>query len=680
MTLAYPPATPVPTTRSFGNVTFEDPYAWLEEDNPPVLAWQSEQDALATACLTALPGYAACAARVAALHANQDVLAPKYAGGRWFRQRVPQGEALAVIEVSSHAAGPGRRVVDLNAIGTGEPLLLSWYSPSPDGRKMALSWSSGGHDPENLRVIDVDSGEVLVDGLPRSRPNFPAWLPDSSGFYYRANDRAFSPDRSLIFRHIIGEPPASRPEPLDFDHPICWPMSTGRDRYVLVYSDHLNPRPDYIRENGREGAWRAFLKGVPGMFRGVVQGDRFVAITDDGAPRGRLVSIPLATPARRETWCELIPATDGVLASVVAVGDRLVLLELVDAYARLRVLRGDGTIEGEIALPGRGAVNTSSGTGIAIAFMDCVFPAAGNEVVFVFASLTEAPALYRADVVSRRCEPLTPPAARLDAQVCDRAATSVDGVRVPYRVVCRRDVDLSRAQPTVIFGSGGFNVALVPGWQVPALAAWVQSGGVLAIAHVRGGGEFGPDWWRAGQLANKQNSFNDLYAVAEDLLSSGVSARGQLGVYGISNGGTLAAVAAVQRPDLFAAAVAQLPITDQFGLVRDPVSAMIARMEDGDPCDPVMSQRLRSWSPYQNVVDGAAYPAVLVDCGSNDPRCPAWHGRKLAARLQRATSSARPVLLRVRRSAGHRPVGEAAQLLQQAELLAFFADQLGLPT
>lgn len=677
MRLDYPHAAPAPVTRTFGDVTFSDPFAWLEEDSEPVLAWQSRQDALTASFLAALPGRAAFAARVAALSAGHDVLAPRYGGGRWFRSCVPEGEDLAVIEVAETPAGPGRRVVDLNAVGGSEAALISWFSPSPDGRALAFACGNGGRLEESLRVVDVDSGEVIAAGLPPGRGGSPAWLADSRTFYFRADDRSGAAGGTAIYRHTLGEPPETRPEPLELGHPLAWPVSAGGGCWVLVYADHLEPRPEYILDT-RAGGWRPFLKGLAASFRGVVVGDRFVAITDDGAPRGRLVSIPLATPCRRETWKELLPGSDNVLASLAAVGDRLLLVELVDTYARLRVLSRDGAVAGEIPLPGRGVVSTSSATNVAIAFMECVSVGAGNEVVFVFSSLTRGPALYRADVARRSCEQLTVPASRLDAAVDDRTAISSDGTRVPYRVVRRRDLEPAVPLPALVSVFGGFNVALVPGWPSPLLAAWVAAGGTLAIAHLRGGGELGPEWWHGGRLANKQNSFDDLYAVADDLVARGITTHAQLGVYGISSGGTVAAVAAVQRPDAFGAIAAQLPITDQFALVRDPITRIIARVEDGDPEDTTMSAMLRTWSPYQNVSDGVAYPAVLLDCGLADPRCPAWHGRKLAARLQRASSSGRPVLLRVRRNSGHQAVGEAARLQQQTELLTFLADQLGL--
>jgi len=677
--LDYPRHAPSPKARIFGSVTYDDPDHALEEDDAQVLAWQAAQDDVATAYLTGLPGYAPLGDLLRALGSSSGVAAPQYSGGRWFRQVIPAGDELAAILVSENPTGPGRRVIDLNRLFSGVPLRLHWFAPSPDGRKLAFSWSPEGKELENLQVIDVDGGALLLEGVPQANGSFPAWLPDSSGFYYRGNDPALAPGKSLIFHHRLGEGPPTLPEPLELGDPVAWPAVSADGRHVLVYSSYLSPRPDYIRATDGDGGWRPFLKDLPGCFRGVASGDHFFAITDDGAPRGRLVAIPLASPTARDGWRELVAPSDNVLASIAAVGERLVLVELVDAYARLRVLRIDGSIEGTIDLPGRGMVSMRAGNSAALNFMDCLVPGAGDELLFVFSSLRQSPALYRASAASRTCEPLVLPAARLDAEVEDCAATSRDGTPIPYRRVVPRGDARAAQRPTVILEYAGANIALLPGWPGEMLAAWVQAGGVLVLAHLRGGGEFGPNWWRGGWQKQRQNTFDDLYAVAEDLCAREVTRPAQLGLYGISNGGKNAAAAAVQRPDLFAAVVAQAPLTDMFGLVRDPVAYMVAKMEDGDPCDPEMSKILRGWSPYQNVADGVAYPAMLIDCGLNDARRLPWHGRKLAARMQRATSSRRPILLRVRASADQAALTDAERHVQRSETLAFLAEQLGLP-
>jgi len=456
-----------------------------------------------------------------------------------------------------------------------------------------------------------------------------------------------------------------------------WPVAAADRRHVFICADHLNPRPDYIRDAGADAPWRPFLRGATALFRGDILGQHYIAITSEDAPRGRLVAIPLASPQDRSSWRELLPHSDAVLACALVVGTRIALLDLVDTYARLRVLEADGSLHGEIALPGRGVVNSFGGVMDAPNMIDSLTRGAPGEVSFIYCSPSQAPALYRANVDTLAIECLREPGQTLDVQVHDRCCTSADGARVPYHVIARRELDLTRPRPAILHGYGGFNVAFLPGWAGAGLAAWVQAGGVLVLAHLRGGGELGPEQWHQGRLARKQNSFNDAFAIAEALIADGVTRGDRLGAVGGSNGGVMAAALAVQRPDLFRATSPQVPITDILARGRDPIT-VAASLDYGDPADAALAPSVLAWSPYQGVRDGVAYPALLIDCGLNDPRCPPWHGRKFAAALQHASTSGLPVLLRVRAGAGHGAVGEAAQALQNAEMLSFFADQLGL--
>lgn len=675
---AYPATRQAPETVTFAaGVSFTDPYRWLEEDSPEALAWQAEQDALTQGWLKALPTYGAFTRKVQSFNAGHETGVPKYAGGRWFRQYAPEGQDLAVVEVGDQPEGPGRRVIDLNAMRRNQPLQLDFFRPSPDGSKAVISINQGGHEAGRLQVIDVETGALLLDGVPHARVFWTAWLPDSSGFYYTGYDAAASMTQIQLYFHRLGEAPPTRAEEVELTHPVAWPVVSADGRHVLIVCDHLCPRPEYIRAIGEDGPWRPLLRGVPDMVRGALMGDEMIAITDDGAPRGRLVAIPLATATDRKTWRELVAASDNLLGTVLAIGDRIVLMDLVDCYSRIRVLDRDGRIEREIALPGRGVVNTFGGVYALYCMVDAMAPGGPDEIAFLYNSPVQGPTLCLANVATGAVRQLGAPAATLDAVVTDGGALSADGRRIPYRLVARRDLDPTTPRPTILFGYGGFNAVVLPGWLGAMFAAWVQAGGNLVMGHLRGGGEFGPEWWSEGRLKLKQNTFNDLYAIAEDLIARGVTTPGMLGVNGGSNGGTMASAAVAQRPDLFRASVPQVPITDVLGRRRDPVS-MASTLDYGDPDDPEMIATLAAWSPYQNLRDGVAYPAVLVDSGENDSRCPAWHGRKFAARLQAASSSDRPILLRVRAGAGHGAVGAAAQIGQQAEVLSFFADQLGL--
>ncbi|HEY0916613.1 MAG TPA: prolyl oligopeptidase family serine peptidase [Solimonas sp.] len=674
----YPQTDIEPQTVTFGSVTLSDPYAWLEEESARAVEWQARQDALATNHVRSLPQYAPLLAQNLAYAAASRLgsFTPTYAGGRWFRHWMPDDQDCDVLEVGAGPISPGRRILDFNQGTHAEPRKIEAMAPSPDGHKIIVTWGEGGREQQYFQVLDVDTGALLLDGVPQLRPQWTAWLPDSSGFYYMAYDPALSATAGRIYLQRLGQPAPTQPEDLELTHPVAIPRTSADGRHMLLFADHLNRRPDYIRDTTADGPWRPFLKGVPHSFRGDIIGDRFIALTNEDAATGRVVSIPLATATDRGTWRELLPASANVLASLVVVGSRYVLVDLVDTYSRVRVFNAEGVLEWELPLPEPGTVNQFAGPYLLYNMVDCVAAGGADEIVFVFSSLRTSPALFRADLARRQLEPLTQPHTRIDAVVQDFATTSKDGARVPYRLVARRDVDLSRPQPSIVFGYGGFSAAVVPGWT--PFSAWIRNGGVLVVAHLRGGGEFGPDWWHQGRLRHKQNTFNDVNAVAEDLIRRGLTTPAQLGVQGGSNGGTMAAAAAVQRPDLYRASAPQVPQTDVLARVRDPIS-VTATLDYGDPLDPEMSQVLHAWSPYHGVREDVAYPAFFIDCGLNDPRCPPWHGRKLAARLQHASASERPVLLRVRAGAGHGPVGKQAAAEQNAEILAFFAAELALP-
>jgi len=607
----------------------------------------------------------------------EEMILPTFAGGRYIRRFVPDDQDLAVVELSATPTGPGRRVVDLNALRVDEPLQMAAFALSESGSMAIVAYSAGGREKPVVQLVEVETGKVLSQGLPSERLSSFTWLPDDSGFFYMSMDPADIRAGRTLYRVMIERPTEATLEPVEPSHFYVRPMVAADRRHVLLFVDHLAPRPEFILDTQGTGSWKPFLKDAKGIFRGDIVGDRFFAITDDGASGGRLVSIPLSTPSRTETWQEVIPPSGAVLANLLAVGDRAVVLDFIATYSRLRVFNQSGTLEGEIELPGRGLVNRTGSFFSFFNVTNTMVRGRGDQIDFLFATPTTSPTYCSANARTRELTQVTVPEWTLAARVLDCKALSKDGAELAYHVVAHRGVDLSRPQPTVIIGYGGYNVAVLPGWFGSRWAAWIEAGGVLVLSHLRGGGEFGSRWWHQGRLEHKQNTFNDLYAIADDLIERGITTPQQLGVTGGSNGGVMAAVAAVQRPDLFRAVSPEAPITDLLGRVRDPFT-VAATLDYGDPSDPAMARVLEGWSPYQNVKDGVRYPAMLIDCGANDPRCPPWHGRKLAARMQQASTGALPILLRVRTDAGHGTVSKDDQTHQSAEVLAFFAEYLGL--
>lgn len=672
--MKYPIAKTQPVPVSYGRVSITDDFQWLEEDSPESLDFQARQDRLTQDWFKDSPSRARAEALMDSMPRIENDL-PLVSGGRWFRKRTPDGQKMHVVEVADAFEGPWRRVVDLADFAKGRMLAVDNFVPSPDGRKLLLGFAVDGVELAELRVFEVDSGKVLMESIPQVYAFFAAWLPDSNGFYITGRNAAAPQDGAWIYRHILGAEPNTQREDYERTADTMWVRASADGKHMLLIADHLNPRPEYIRDETAEGGWRPFLGGEIAQFRGDIIGDRYYAVTSDGAPCGRLVSIPLATPKDRSTWKELLPGSSDVLGTLLVVDGCLVLADLVDTWSRLRVFDTEGQLKGEVRLPGRGSLSNTQF--VIFNMLDMFWKGDAGEVLFPFSSPLQSPALYKVNVHTLEVTALVQPQFSLQGQVQSHFATSADGARVPYHVIARADVDLSRPQPTAMYGYGGFQAALIPGWSGTWLGAWLKGGGVLVLMHLRGGGELGPDMWHQGRLQRKQNSFNDVFAIAEDVIARGISAPGKLGVVGGSNGGVMAAAVAVQRPDLFRASISQVPIVDPLARSRDAI-CMASTLDYGDPNDAEMSEVLRAWSPYHNVKDGTAYPALLLDAGKEDLRCPPWHVRKMVARLQPANAGPHPVLMRVREGVGHGAADMEGQRAQGLDWLHFFVDQLGL--
>lgn len=672
--MKYPVAKILPTPVTFGRVSYTDNYQWLEEQTPEALEWTAKQDQLTQDWLVNNPARARAVALMASMPTVETDV-PMFSGGRWFRKRTPQNQDMQVIEVAEIIDGPWRCVLDVSAMANGRMLVINAFVPSPDGLKLAISFGIDGIELAEFQVFEVDSGRVLIDKIPQVYALFPAWLPDSSGFYISARDPADMAAGAKIYRHVLGAPATTKPEDYETSADLMWVKPSSDGKHMLMLADHLNPRIEYIRDEAAGSAWRPLFKGETVQFRGDIIGEHCYAVTNEGAKCGRVVSIPLATPHDRSTWKELVPSSKSVLATLLVVDNHLVLVDLIDTWSRIRVFNSQGQFKGEIPLPGKG---TLSAINFAFwAMLDMVTTGPNGDVIFPFSSPAQSVALYKANVHTLKVEALTQPLVKIDAQIRDYSAISADGATVPYHVIARTDVDLSKPQPTAMYGYGGFQAALIPGWSGTWLAAWIKAGGVLVLMHLRGGGELGPDMWEQGRLQYKQNSFNDVYAIAEDVIARGISDATQLGVVGGSNGGVMASVVVVQRPDLFRASIAQSPSNDILARGRDPI-ALSASLDYGDPSDPEMSEVIFSWSPYQNIREATLYPALLLDAGKEDVRCTPWHVRKMAARMQPANTGSNPILMRVREGVGHGANDVKGQDAQGTDWLTFFIDQLGL--
>ncbi len=654
-------------------VTFPDPYRWLEGDGPEVQLWQDEQGAEAAAYVRDWPHFDRLRESVARFSTARFEPLPRAAGGRWFRTVVPEGRTQASVVVSDEPTGEGRVLYDPALENAARPPFVSWISPSPDGRILAVGVCADGSEQNTIRLVDVETGAALP-GAPTQTlmDNWTGgahWLPDSSGFFFTGIDGMAVDLAQRVWLHRGGTTTeVDVPWLPGSDYRMVVVARDGR--HAVAVQRMMDPIPVAVARLD-DLVWHPFLTDVEGSVAGYLIDDAWVAVTDVGAPRGRLVRIPLASPS---VWEELVGEFDAVLRSVTPVGDVLYLAEFVDTYARVRIVDTAGRALGEVPLPGRGAL-----VELPFPMMNLGAARPSDEFVFAFSTLTSSAGTYRHRPGAADLEVLSEPAVVIDGAVVeDRWATSADGTRVPYHLVHRADVPLDRPQPAMIYAYGGFNAPWVPSFPGP-MAAFVAAGGVFVHGHLRGGAEFGREWWEGGRLANKQNGYADLYAIAETLIADGVTAPDRLAVTGGSNGGLMAGVAVTQRPDLWAAAIPRVPFLDVIGGCRDGYGNWVVRVEFGDPDDPAEVRRMAGFSPYHLVADGVAYPAVFLDSGDTDPRCPPWHARKFAARLQAATAGAAPILLRIWRNVGHGwATDKDIALTENTEWLAFAMKQLGL--
>lgn len=653
---SYPPSRVVDAVETVGTASFPDPYRWLEDDSDETRAWQDAQNAVTDEFVTGWPHFARL--RELVDHYVADGTGspnwmvdppPRFAGGRWFRldrSPAPVYPDRAVVVVSDTPDGPGRVLYDPNTDGTRH---VSWLAPSPDGRIAACGVSEGGSELAEIWLFDVDAGARLPDRIPHLTMGplvTPQWLPDSSGFFYTAGDPSAEVFAFHVYLHRVGAEPATAPQPVHAPNaPMAQVAADGR--HAVVTS--VWPLPRYVCELPRR-AWRPFVQDVDASVCGVIDGDRYVAVTNHGAPRGRLVAIPFdsATPGDPDSWHQLVPESDRVLGQVRLVGGHLVVTGSVGTEARVWAFDRDGREVEEVPLPGAGALPSD------------VLPNAAlgrdghpDEFVFLFSTPASSPGLYRYRPGSGETETVRTPRVTVPgATVSLRRAQSADSTQVPYHLVLPAGADGTRPLPTLITAYGGGRVAWPPQYPGP-LAAFVASGGALAISHQRGGSDLGSDWADAGRVADKQNSYDDLYAVAEHLIAARITTTGLLAVTGWSNGGAMAGAAFTQRPDLWAAVVAQCPLLDIIGSHRNAYGKFAVGAEFGDLDDPDDVSRLATLSSYQLVRDDVAYPWLYVHAGAADVACPPGPSRKFTARIQAAGGSSAPALLRVWDRVGH---------------------------
>ncbi|MCM0638674.1 prolyl oligopeptidase family serine peptidase [Cellulomonas wangsupingiae] len=710
----YPPAPRSDLVEDLHGHRVADPYRTLEDvDDERTQAWSRAQDDLYAAYRARLGDAAegtpfagdVLQERLRALLGAGFVGAPAWRGDRRFfsRRAGEQEHAVVVVAEPDGAGGERERVlVDPLALDAAGTTTLDAWQPSKEGHLLAYQVSHGGTEESVLHVLDVATGELVDGPVDRARYSPVAWLPGGDAFYYV---RRLAPDlvpadeqqyHRRVWLHRVGTSPERDVEVFGagLDMTSYYGVQVSRDgRWLLVSaSAGTAPRTDvWIADLTAPGAQDAptFTEVAVGLDAEVGawvgRDGRLYVHTDLDAPRGRLAVTDPTSPGV-EHWVTLLPQDDvAVLEDVAFVddGDPVAPTALLAAWRRHAVSEvtvhdpRTGRRTGEVPLPGLGSIS-----GLVTR------PEGGASVWFSYTDHVTVPHVHRYDATTGEVTVwASPPGALPDVPAVHTRqieVTSADGTTVRAFVLARADrVDADgrplAPAPTVLYGYGGFQISLDPAYSATTLA-WVEAGGVYVVANLRGGGEEGEDWHRAGMRAHKQNVFDDFHAVAERLVADGWTTPGTLACWGGSNGGLLVGAAVTQRPDLWAAAVCSAPLLDMVRYQRFGLGVTWTE-EYGDADDPEELGWLLGYSPYHRVVDGTAYPAVLFTVFEGDSRVDPLHARKLAAALQAATSSdpdERPVLVRREIGVGHGARALSRTVALSAEQLQFVAERTGL--
>lgn len=682
--MLYPPTRTDAVIETLHGRQVTDPYRWLEnEHDPEVQAWMQAQDACARTALAGAPTRAFWAQRLRELFYFDSVSAPVHCKGRYFYTRRHADREKAVVYWKDGEHGAEHVLFDPNTWSDDGTVGLGGWWPTRDGRYVAYNLKENNADEAVMHVRDVASGHDLADVIPGTKYSGASWTPDGSGFYYTwvppvggEVTVAERPGFAEVRFHAVGTDPsadalvhARTGNPQTF---IGGGISFDGHWLVVSIQHGWNATDVYVRDaRTPEAPWQTLVEGVPATFSVDIWQDTFYILTNDGAPRYRVMQ---TTPDRlaRSEWRELIPESDATLDGVGIVGGHLVLTYLRNAASEMDVRALDGRLVRTIDLPPLGS---SGGIG-------------GNpdedEGYFAFTSFTELQVIYKTSIATGAVSEWT--RVRLPIETSDLRAEQVwypskDGTQVSMFILYREGTKRDGTNPTVLYGYGGFLVNMTPGFSV-SRAVWQQRGGVYAIPNLRGGGEYGEQWHRDGMLLRKQNVFDDFIAAAEYLVREGWTSPERLAVHGGSNGGLLVGACATQRPDLCRAVVCAVPLLD---MLRYHLSGSGRTWipEYGSADDPAQFEALYAYSPYRVAVDRGAttYPAVLFDSADHDDRVDPLHARKLAAVFQAHQSGPLPILLRIERNAGHGGADMVKQAVERtADIFAFLDQWLGAGT
>ena len=664
--MADPPKTEVrPVTDKIHGVEITDPYRWLEGDEQAELtdevdAWTTAQNDYTRAVLDELPGRAAIEARLTELMQVGHVGAPVMRGEMYFNTEREGDQDHSVVYVRQGNDGERRVLLDVNTLSEDKLTALAWYRPSPDGSLMAFGLYKAGDENTTLHLLDVATGKRLGDAI-AGKVGSVQWMPDGKRFFYSKLADINNPYSKQVKLHTVGEDSAGdrvlfeqyKEGPLATTWGPFFSMQREGNWGLIGYFTSTSSNDLYLVDvkkwiETNELVMTPMIQGEDASSYGQFVGERLLITTQVDAPNGMVYEADLEQPGR-DHWKPFVPHREGMVFNGLSnTRDAFVLSYSTKAQTYIELIDKDGSNPRELALPGIGSASLNTRYDRSEAFLS-------------FTSFNEPRSVYRLDLGqvddaakyvlwARPDVPVDP--ALLDVKQV--TYESKDGTPVTMFLVHKKGIELDGSNPTILSGYGGFGVSSTPYFS-PTMFSWYEAGGVLAVPNLRGGGEYGDDWHKAGMLSQKQNVYDDFIAAAQWMFDAGYTSKDKLAIRGGSNGGLLVGAVMVQRPDLCKAVLCGVPLLDMLRYQRF-LMAKFWVPEYGDPAVKEHFDWLKAYSPYHNVKPGTDYPATLITAGENDTRVHPLHARKMAALLQASTSntpSDKPILLWVDRDGGH---------------------------
>ena len=681
--LRYPSAKPGNVLDTYHGVEVADPYRWLEDpDSEPTRTWVQAQNDLSSSWLERIPHRQYIRERLTTLWANERFGVPNERGGRYFYTYNDGLKNQPVLYSATDWQSAGETLLDVNDFSEDGTVALSGYAVSNDAKHVAYGLSDGGSDWVTYRVREVATGKDLEDEVRWVKFSGAEWAPDGSGFYYsRYPEPTEDKEEALFYQkvyfHSLGTPQAE--DRLIYERPDEPDMGFGAsitddEAYLLLHvwqGTEEKSRVYYRALADEQGEFVRYLDKFDANYHVLGHRDgQFIINTDLNAPKGRIVTMPVGDSSE---ITELVAEEEHALQSSKLVGGHLILEYLVDAKSELRLLDLNDMTSRNLELPALGSAGGFSGK------------QQGHEFFYWFTSPVHPTQIYRYDLKTDETQVFRKPGLDVnpdDFVVKQVFVTSKDGTKVPLMVAHRADVEWDGSNPTLLYGYGGFNIAITPTFSAHNLV-WMELGGVYASASLRGGGEYGREWHQAGTQHNKQNVFDDFIACAEWLIEQKVTTPKHLGIYGRSNGGLLAAATVLQRPELFGAAIPAVGVLDMLRYHEFTIGWAWAS-DYGTSDDPEMFKHLMAYSPVHNVSQDADYPPILVTTADHDDRVVPAHSYKFTATLQAAqkgiANPQRPSLIRIETRAGH-GAGKSVQAMidESTDMWGFLAGTLGVP-